>query len=234
MQKLKNNKNIPHKKVSTLKSILKKIGKGILILISLPILYFLFSILLSAFTVNKNHQTPNDEYSIYISTNGVHLDISIPTEYLEENFKNQLNITPSTQFISFGWGDKDFYLNTPEWKDLKAQTAIQAIFLKSETLMHVYKLNALSENATPIPLNEKKLQKLFFYISSSFQKNSEENMIHLENKSYGNNDDFYKAIGSYSLFKTCNTWVNSALKESDLKACFWTPFDFTLLNKYEK
>ncbi|MBL4888255.1 MAG: DUF2459 domain-containing protein, partial [Flavobacteriaceae bacterium] len=47
------------------------------------------------------------------------------------------------------------------------------------------------------------------------------------------NDDFYKANGSFSCLKTCNSWANSAFKESGLKSCFWTPFDFGLINKYK-
>ncbi|REG87882.1 uncharacterized protein DUF2459 [Winogradskyella sediminis] len=57
--------------------------------------------------------------------------------------------------------------------------------------------------------------------------------IILENQGYSSIDDFYKAKGSYSCFKTCNSWVNSAFKESGLKSCLWTPFDFGLMNKYE-
>ncbi|WP_370569699.1 DUF2459 domain-containing protein [Flaviramulus sp. BrNp1-15] len=43
---------------------------------------------------------------------------------------------------------------------------------------------------------------------------------------------FIKQKESYSCLKTCNSWVNSALKMSDLKSCYWTPFDFGIINKY--
>ena len=55
----------------------------------------------------------------------------------------------------------------------------------------------------------------------------------LQGYTYGNNDQFYEAVGSYSCFKTCNTWTNQALKESKLKACLWTPFDFGIISKYD-
>ena len=53
-------------------------------------------------------------------------------------------------------------------------------------------------------------------------------------KLYGANNSFYRANGSYSPIKTCNTWVNDGFKESGLKASYWTLFDFGLLNKYSK
>ena len=37
------------------------------------------------------------------------------------------------------------------------------------------------------------------------------------------------AEGSYSCVKTCNSWVNLALKESDLKSCLWTPYHFRII-----
>ncbi len=64
--------------------------------------------------------------------------------------------------------------------------------------------------------------------------NSQNKKILLNNKGYSYNDDFYEALGSFSCFKTCNSWVNSGLKESDIKACLWTPFDFGLLRIHKK
>jgi hypothetical protein len=50
---------------------------------------------------------------------------------------------------------------------------------------------------------------------------------------YGDNDAFYEAIGSYNLFKTCNTWTNNALKSCGQKACFWTPFESGIFYQYK-
>ena len=63
--------------------------------------------------------------------------------------------------------------------------------------------------------------------------NDDGTKIILKNKGYTSNDDFYKAKGNYSCFKTCNSWVNTGFKESGLTSCLWTPFDFGLLNKYQ-
>ena len=64
-------------------------------------------------------------------------------------------------------------------------------------------------------------------------KISENKKVLLENKGYTPYDDFYEALGSYSLFNTCNTWVNSACKESNIKACLWTPYDFGLISMHK-
>ena len=69
--------------------------------------------------------------------------------------------------------------------------------------------------------------------SSEFKINENGMKIILDNKGYSTRDDFYKSEGSYSCFKTCNSWVNIGFKKSGLKSCYWTPFDFGLINKYE-
>jgi hypothetical protein len=70
------------------------------------------------------------------------------------------------------------------------------------------------------------------YISKSFKKNNKGKKQIIKQHLYGVNNTFYKANGSYSPKKTCNTWVNSGFKQSGLKASYWTLFDFGLLNKY--
>jgi len=35
--------------------------------------------------------------------------------------------------------------------------------------------------------------------------------------------------GSFSCFKTCNTWTNQTLKKAEIKTAIWTPFDSGIL-----
>lgn len=69
---------------------------------------------------------------IYILTNGVHTDIVMPTKseqiYWNKKipYKNTIATDSTYQYIAMGWGDKGFYLETPEWSDLKASVAFKA------------------------------------------------------------------------------------------------------------
>jgi uncharacterized protein (TIGR02117 family) len=162
----------------------------------------------------------------------VHLEIIIPVNELSTELKEDIEIAPDDKYISFGWGDENFYLNTPTWGDLTLKNAFIALFLKSSALIHLTRWKQVNSSWTKVIIGESELRKLNHYLSMSFKKDENGNKIILNNSGYSNNDDFYKANGSFSCFKTCNTWVNKAFKESDLKSCLWTPFDFGLLNKY--
>ncbi|HUH28442.1 DUF2459 domain-containing protein [Gelidibacter sp.] len=84
-----------------------------------------------------------------------------------------------------------------------------------------------------VKLSKTQLKQLHTYVRHSFKTNGNGFKIMLIDQGYTQSDDFYKAHGNYTIVNTCNTWVNTGFKESGLKACLWTPFDFGLIRKYE-
>ena len=91
----------------------------------------------------------------------------------------------------------------------------------------------VGESCRKILISKAQYQRLLDYITGSFQKDSGGHFIPIAtNAMYGNNDAFYEANGSYSLFHTCNTWANSGLKASGQKCCLWTAFDTGIFLKY--
>lgn len=218
---------------------IKKIAVFIILFIAS---YILIALLCSYITVNKDYkECKTDCYEIYLKTNGVHTDIILPFATDTNNWLSQLNvantriINENYNYVAFGWGDKGFYLETPQWSDLKAKTAFNAMFYLSTSAMHVTLYKNMKENETckKVRLNKVQFDKLNHYIQSSFAKDATNNFILLQGKSYSNHDYFYDAVGRYSIVKTCNTWVNTGLKEAELRACLWTPFDKSILGKYE-
>ncbi|MEL6254634.1 MAG: DUF2459 domain-containing protein [Bacteroidota bacterium] len=213
------------------KTFAKRLLKGILILISMPLIYFLMAFICSNIEVGEKSES-EDAY-VYLNTNGVHLDIILPKGYLSPALEQGLKTTSTTTYYSFGWGDKEFYLNTAEWKDLKFSTAFSAMFLNSPTLMHVSRYRYSYGDWVKISLSKEQIEKLNSYILETFALNETGEKILLAGKGYSWNDDFYEAKGNYNCFNTCNSWVNGVLKKTGTKACIWTPFDFRLMEIYQ-
>ncbi len=209
--------------------ILLKILLGILVLLAL---YAVVAYVFTRIPVNTKQTTCEKTKFIYLNTNGVHLDIVMPKKELKQNFVEGIKLKASDKYVSIGWGDRGFYINTPTWADLTTKVAVRAMFLKSSTLMHVTKYHEPEVHWIKIPVCQEQLDKLKTYIKASFQVESNQ-VILLEGHSYGANDEFYEAKGSYSLFKTCNTWANMAMKSAGLKTAFWTPMDKGVLRYYE-
>ncbi len=87
-------------------------------------LYFLAALLLGFLPVNKNFRETPEGIKIYVVTNGVHTDLVIPSDRGKISWQEFFNGSglfqkfPGMKYIAFGWGNRLFYLNTPEWKDL--------------------------------------------------------------------------------------------------------------------
>lgn len=163
------------------------------------------------------------DVQIFVKSNGVHTDFCLP---VDTTYKNWLEwITPKDfpdsdfKYVSIGWGDKGFFLDTPTWTDLSFKTAFNAAFLPSETAMHVAWLNhipEINEHCREVYIDEVAYKDLTSYIESSFQL-KDDNPVLIPGRGYWSNDSFYEATGSYSCFKTCNSWTNKGLKICGIK-----------------
>lgn len=182
--------------------------------------------------MNKEVEKP---VIIYLSTNGVHTDFVVPIENQVMNWRTKMQwMSNQTKWLAFGWGDKGFYLETPEWSDLKVSTALRAMSGLGGSAMHVTAYNAfgLDDQSVALSLSLEEYEKLVNYIQHTFQLDND-NYRMIESGSYDQSDAFYEAIGSYSLFYTCNTWVNQGLKQINQKAALWTLHDQGIFRHYK-
>jgi uncharacterized protein (TIGR02117 family) len=218
-----------------IKSVLKFAGNTVLGILFLTALYLLFAVIFTLIPSNISSKQPEKGITIYIKSNGVHTDLLLPTENKFYNWSDHIlqeDFFPDTTdhpWTAFGWGDKGFYLNTPNWSDLKVSTALDALLPTGSSAMHVTLYgNTLQENkrTKKIILTDEQYLILCDYVFNSFQRNEQEHFILIDCCHYkGLNDNFYEAEGSYHLFNTCNNWTNSALKAAGVKTAFWAPFD---------
>lgn len=206
--------------------LLKTLGFLVLFIV----VYLLAVVLLPMIPVNKEKQKPNDQITAYILTNGVHTDIVVPVKSEAIDWSTFIPFTDTKsrkefKYIAFGWGDKGFYLDTPEWKDLKFSTAFKAAFWLGDSAMHTtfYDEMTIGEDCRRVYMSLEEYKSLITYIKKSYDldQNNKVELIKTD-AVYGNNDAFYEAKGSYSLFFTCNTWASNALKSANKEAPLWT------------
>jgi len=188
-----------------------------------------------AIPVNSDFVQTPEGIPLYIHSNGVHTDAIVPvvTEHIDwreyivpDLFEPEPN---GLNYIAFGWGDKGFYLETPTWADLKFSVAAKAVLLPSETAMHVSYSSTppeLGEMTRLVYIDAAQYNALIDYIKSSFETDPEGTLFPIvtERDDYVANDRFYEAYGSYSCFKTCNVWTNSALKATGVRTPLWGPY----------
>jgi len=214
------------------KKFFKISGKCFLVFLFLIGLYFLCAGIFSSVIVNKN-QSQSKETVVYISTNGFHTDIVMPvkTEMMDWSEKINFSDTKSgdsnQNFVAVGWGNRDFFINIPSWSELNLSIVVKAGLGLGESAIHTGFLKNVREDEScrKIELSKSQYIDLANFIESYFKKDSLGNFINIPTpNTYGVSDAFYEAKGRLTLFYTCNTWVNSALKSAGLRSCLWTPF----------
>lgn len=217
---------------------LRRLGKTLAALLVLPLAYLLAACVLGNI-VREPQRHGAQAITIYLLDNGVHTDLALPlandtfdwTGVINPNDARDLRFFPT--YVAFGWGDRAFYLETPQWRDLKLTTAWNAISGQSATVIHATYLPPLraSANSIAITVSREEYQALAASIRASFQQD-DDGRARAIGRAYGDNDAFYAARGSYSLFATCNSWTNRQLKAAGLKHVLWTPFAHHLMQAY--
>jgi uncharacterized protein (TIGR02117 family) len=206
----------------------------ILSILCATMLYLLLAFILGLTPVNRNFKEPAEGIDIFVRTNRVHTDIVVPTRTAHKNWHNEMlpadfgRVDTTFQYIAFGWGDKGFYIHTPNWSDLTFSTAVKALFLPSPTAMHVDYIRRKPESNLyyeRIRITEDQYIQLINFIEEYFERDESGNPILIEGANYDHLDNFYEAKGSYHVFNTSNDWTRRALTTIKVRTALWSPFD---------
>lgn len=225
-----------------MRQVLRNVLVGVLWLFTVVtgsvVTFLLAAFLLSSIPVNSGYaQAPRNSIEIFVTSNGVHTDIVVPvaTPYIDWRSKLPLNhferVDSSYKYIAFGWGDRRFYMETPEWTDLTPEVALAAALWPTRTAMHVEYIRSKltpTDRQQPVLITPEQYQRLITYIDHSFIQQNDQYM-HIEGSGYTGQDTFYEAHGKFYILKNCNNWVNQGLKRMGVQAAFWAPIPYAIM-----
>lgn len=203
------------------KKILRGIGISLECFFAFLFLYAIIAVL--GAVIPTGHVPKDGEVVIYVQSNGVHTDVCFPsinddmdwTKFIQpEEFTDNRQI----DYITIGWGDKGFFLDTPTWADLKTSTAINAAFLPSPTAMHVWYTGEpiLTDSRRRVSISRENYRKMVKYAKSYFKRKGNDVQL-IPNSGYTQRDNFYEAFGNYHCFNTCNSFTNGVLKQGGVR-----------------
>jgi uncharacterized protein (TIGR02117 family) len=208
---------------------IKIISKLLLLFLSIIILYISIAFLFSLFpTQTITFNSTEKRSQIYILYNNVHSDILFNLKDVSEEWIKNLPIVKNRKkgYIAFGWGDKETYMNTPTWDDIKISTAFKALFINTPSLVHItyYPNINYFQDIKSININKEQDKKIKQSIFKTF--NFKENFY----KGYGYHDLFYNSNYKYNFIYTCNAWTGDILRRANIRVSYWTPFSYNIIN----
>lgn len=199
-------------------------------LIAVPFLYLLGAVIGAFVPHNASWQEPSEGIVIFVRDNGVHVDLVLPASAAGVDL---YRLVPPSHiadpeaadgWVAFGWGQREFYLETPRWSDLTVENAARSVF-GGQALMHVEHVAPphASSDTRPITLDRQAYGQLAAAVVDGFVIDAGQ-AVPLLGRGYGSDDVFYEATGRYDAFRTSNQWTAGALAEAGVKVGVWTPF----------
>lgn len=208
------------------------VGFALALLLLLAATYVVLALVLGAIPQNRGFVASAEGVPVYVRTNGIHAELIVPTQHgtvdWSEEFpvRNTAGLRAPTDWIAFGWGDRDFLLNTPTWSDLRPLTALKAVSGLGRGAMHVeYVESPSAYKVRRVKISEAEYQQLVSFIRSSFTRDATGAVQLIATPGYFDNDAFYEAVASYTFWHTCNEWTRRALSHAGVRTPVWAPFD---------
>lgn len=220
----------------------RRAAKGALsALCGLVLLYLLAALLGSLAPRNPGWEEPANGIPVYLASNGVHVDLVLPARaagldlYSLVPPRHASDPAIARGWVSFGWGQREFYLQTEEWSDLSAGVALRAI-VGGDALMHVEhrgRPRAGEAGVRALRLEPPAYRRLVAHVAGSFARGPGGAPVPVA-RGYGRDDVFYEARGRYSALDTSNQWTSDALARAGATAGLWTPFAQGVLWRYRE
>lgn len=204
-----------------------------LVLLAAPLVYLCAGAVGGAIPRNPGWTEPDDGITIFVASNGVHSGVLLPAVTPDMDWRRIVSPAhlpdprSAGNWLWFGWGDRDFYMNTPQWRDVSPRTVLRAAIGSGATLVHVDHLAQPFDDARPVRLSRAQYRKLVAGLRDSFQLTPDGTATPI--RGYGPWDVFYAGRGRYNALNTCNSWTGRLLADAGVRIGAWTPFSATVM-----
>lgn len=208
------------------------VGGALATLVVLLLIYAVAALVGGAIPVNRDWRAPVRGVRIFVETNGVHTGIVVPKVAAGVDWRPLARAEHlgdprhgAHPYLSFGWGERAFYLETPTWADVRIGTVLAAAWGSDETLVHVDHLPEprVGRDVRAVTLRPEEYRRLAAFIRGTFADASR------RHRGYAAYDVFYDARGRYSMGRTCNSWTGESLATAGVRVGRWTPLPATVL-----
>ncbi|MBB5719574.1 uncharacterized protein (TIGR02117 family) [Stakelama sediminis] len=205
-------------------------------LLSVLVVYGVAGLIGGALPANSWRTVPQHGVRIYVEDNGIHTGIVVPVDAAGMDWRDLVHADDIADpryarygYLAFGWGDRHFYEDTPNWSDISLITVLHAAMGSDDTVLHVEHIPEPIPDSSvrSIMLRVDEYRRLAAFIRASFALTPDGRTVSV--RGYGPYDAFYSATGKYDSFTTCNSWTGRALRNAGVPMGRWTPFSGSVM-----
>lgn len=203
---------------------------AVFVIAGLMAMYLVAGLVGAALVANPGWREPAQGVTVWVENNGIHTDLVMPKRAAGVDwrfvFKADAIGNPrfaGSEFVAVGWGERRFFLETPTWWDVRAETVVAAALGSNETVLPVKHIArpVEGERVQRVVLREAEYRRLAEFVRASLVEGRPV-------RGYADYDAFYPARRRYDALRTCNTWTGRALRVAGVRVGRWTPFPATV------
>lgn len=169
------------------------------------------------------HPTAPATMAIHVVSHGWHTGFVVPANDIQQRLPALRERFGAVPFIEFGWGDAGFY----QASEVTLGLALEGLLWPTESVMHVVAVRRaparvfVQSEVKRLCLSVTGYAALIDFIVTSFARGANGGVVALRPGIYGDSQ-FYRGVGNYHAFNTCNTWTARGLERAgvDIAARF--------------
>ncbi len=171
----------------------------------------LLSLLLHTLSDSRDRQIT---YTVYIVQEAWHTGIILPVDDVPEYILPEISKFNDSRFLDVSWGEEKYY----QFPHPGFFIAASAVLWPTSAVIRLSPFSGSPVKVFPhskimeIPMGKDHFYRLCRFISGSFCRDDNGEII--PSTVYRKSRTFFLAKRKYSVFRTCNTWVALAMKES--------------------
>ena len=171
--------------------------------------------------------------SAYLVRSPIHYDILLPLNaevrtrfaWLAETGLDPAH--PGAEWLVIGWGGEAFYTTTGTYRDITLQAVWRGV-TGDQGVLRIALAGPKSPDwpVRPIALAPRGLTALIDHIDDTLRIGPGTAALPLPG--FSEFDRFFPAKGHFNIFRTCNVWIGTALREAGLPFGGWTPTPYAV------
>lgn len=216
-----------------MRALIRTFARAAVALALLPGLYLAAALLGAVVPQNRGWAEADRGITIWIDATPAHTELILPVAAAGHDWRGRIRaehfpdgLSPSA-FLSFSWGERNFFLTTPTWADFRLSAGLRALVAGHATLIHVYRIDRMPQGS-PIRLAPEAYRRLVAHLEAQFADGG------MPLPGYGAADAFFPARGRYTPLHTCNQWTRDALAAAGVRVGRWTPFAQSLMWRFPR
>ena len=151
---------------------------------------------------------------IYIRSNGIHLEFVLPND-ASGPLGDKIVVDGAPPYLAYGWGERDFFLNTPTWADFDLLTAIGSLLWQEDILMRVQPVwgTPSGEQSRTLRVSPAQRAAIVAYIRAGIQFDVHGDVTTVPSTLYDPNGVFLEGLG--------------------IRTALWSPFPYGVMWQVE-